>query len=213
MIWDLAIGYFGLSFVVSGWFIGLRNSWPAPIAMMLATVITQSFYQNFSALLVQELRMPSGPSVFLGYVILWLFFEFLVEVALVVVLPIRKGFHLGKWNKAGGACMGLAKALMVVICGCLASICADGIPVPPKPPLIALWLSQASRESVLIRLARHTAVSMPATIAQNVVSLGGPSFQPQYEDPTVAHVNNAKAEEYAKVFHAIRDLEDQVNSL
>jgi hypothetical protein len=213
MIWDLAIGWFGLSFVVSGWFVGLRNSWPAPIAMMLATVITQFFYQNFSAFLVQELRLPSGPSVFLGYVLLWLFFEFVVEVALVVILPIRKGFHLSKWNKAGGACMGLAKALIVVIFACLASICADGIPVPPKPPLIALWLSQASRESVLLRLARHTAVSMPATIAQNVVASEGPSFTPAYNDPEVAHLNQSRVDDYARIFHAIRDLEGQVDSL
>lgn len=213
MVWDLLIAWFGLAFVASGWIVGLRNSWPAPIAIILATVLTQSFYQNFSVFLVQELRLPSGPSVFLGYVILWLLFEFLVEMALVFLLPIRKGFGLGKWNKVAGAALGLAKATVVVVCGCLASICSDGIPVPPKPPLISLWLSQASRESVLMRMARHSAVSLPVQVAQNIVSGEGATIAPSFEDRAAIKVNKSRAEGYAQIFNAIHELEAEVNSL
>lgn len=213
MVWDFAIIYLAVSLAIAGWNSGLKNSWPTPIAMFLATIAVQSYYVDLCSWLLEETRLPAHLSFFVGYMVFWLVSEIGLEYALRVLLPINRQYTIGKISRAGAAVLGLAKAAVVVVFATAATVSGLSLPYPPEGAAIAGFLIDGSRDSYLLRVARVAASHLPDHVAQQVICWQGPSSTPTFEDRTSMNVNHANTEKYRALFNELRKLEDEVSNL
>lgn len=213
MIWDFAIVYLGVSLVVAGWYLGIINSWPAPIAMVLATAFTQFSYVNAGAFLLDQSRLPADVSFAIAYVILWIIFESIFEYALLILIPIKKRYSAGIPSRLAGAAIGFSKLAIVLTFAMAAGVSAQHMPSPPPGPPIAAWLAHTTRDSIILRSSRSAASHMPPQLAQRVVSVDSPIFKPSFEDQSALPVNSYRAQKWHELFTGLRKLENDLQDL
>lgn len=213
MVWDFAIVYLGISLAIAGWNLGLRNSWPAPIAMVLSTAITQLLYVNFSTWIVDQARLPTDLSFFIGYLSVWLVTEAALELGLVLLLPLRRQFLIGRANRIAGSLFGFAKAYTVVLFATAASVSAMWCPLPPDIPAAAVWLADSSRDSVLMHASRQTASKMPSAVAQRIISQDAPSYKITFETPDSVPIDEERAAKWRSMFRALQEIDKELSQL
>jgi hypothetical protein len=208
MIWDFAILWLILSLAVAGWNLGVVNAWPMPVAMLLSTAITQMFYGNFSAWLLDQSHLPGALAFFLGYILLWLAIELTLEGCLVLLIPIRKRFTISRLNRSVGALAGFSKAAIVILFATAASVTAGRVSdlEAPGPPLVT-WLGDSRHESVLLHKSARLAAQMPAALANKVISHDTPTYEPPVVEPDVS---DERKEELGLIFHTLHDLVSQL---
>lgn len=215
MIWDCAIVYIGLALAIAGWNLGLRNMWPSPLAMVLATAITQLTYVQFSTILLDQTHLPPDLSFFTGYVMIWLVSELLLECAIAVIVPIRRQHQddIGKLSRTAGACLGLVKTLVLMVFATAATVSSAFLPDPPQGQLVAMWLSDSAHESSLLRGSRKVAARMPASLAKHVLSHAQPIYEPKFEPINTVHINTTSKEDWKGIFESLRQLEVEISNL
>jgi hypothetical protein len=213
MIWDFGIVYLGVSLAIAGWHLGLMNSWPAPIAMILSTGITQLLYVNVGAFLLDGTRLPADVSFFIAYVILWIIMEAAFEYALLILIPVKKRFFMSKASRVVGACIGVTKAVIVLVFATAAGVSSTNMPAPPPGLEIVNWVVDTQRDSILLRGTTRVAAHMPMQLAQRVVSEQSPLFHPTFEDHPVVKVDKTRAQHWHQLFEGLRNLESELSQL
>lgn len=213
MVWDFAIVYIAVALAIAGWNIGLRNSWPTPIAMFLATIAVQSSYVDFCAWVFDGTRLTADLAFFAGYIIFWLAAEFGLECALRALLPVPNEFTVSKASRAAAAVLGLAKAAVLVVFATAATVSCRGLPYPPSGAPIAEFLIDGAHGSIVLKAARVAAARLPEHVAQQVICWQGPSSRPTFRDGTAMRVDREKAEKYREMFTELRNLEQTVSNL
>lgn len=213
MIWDFAIVNLGVSLVAAGWYLGLINSWPAPVAMVLATAFTQFSYVNAGAFLLDQSRLPADVSFAIAYVLIWIIFESIFEYALLILIPIKKRYSAGIPSRIAGSAIGFSKLAIVLTFAMAAAVSAKHMPSPPPGPPIAAWLTHTTRESIILRSSRSIAAHMPPELAQRVVSEDSPIFKPRFEEQAVLPVNAYRAQKWHELFNGLHKLENDLQDL
>jgi hypothetical protein len=213
MIWDFAIVYLGVSLAIAGWHLGIINSWPAPIAMILSTSVTQILYVHFGALILDGTRLPADVSFFLSYVILWIIIESIFEYAVLVLIPIKKRFVMNRPSRILGACVGVSKVALVLMFATAAGVSSTNMPAPPPAPEIVDWLAETQRSSIVLRGTTRVAARMPMSLAQRVVSEDSPIFTPTFENRTALKVDQSRAAKWRQLFDGLHTLEAEISQL
>ncbi len=207
MVWDIAVIYLGLSLAVTGWNIGIKNSWPTPFGVALATVMTQFLYVNVSMWILDQSRLPGELSYFIGYATVWILLDTVIEVFLTKVFPLNRQPSINRLNRAAGAAVGAFKACIIVLFATAASVASILAPVPLDSPAIAQWLAQGSGESILLKMGRKAASGLPSVVACRIISDEQPSYHANFEDNSVVKVDQERVDRYRTLFNTLKTLQ------
>src|SRR5579883_3015160 len=132
MLWDGLIAALIFGLAITGWRVGLINSWRTPFAILLATIVTQQFYVDFATFIVQQLRVTPTEAIASGYIMLWCAAEIVAELLMTLTLTFGKKTKPPFFDRLFGAGLGMCKGVLVVI---LPAIALTGpINVPEAPP-------------------------------------------------------------------------------
>jgi uncharacterized membrane protein required for colicin V production len=181
MLWDGLIVIMAVVLAVNGWNRGLIRSWRGPIAMILATVIVQRIYIDFSTWVMSRLRIDPDAAVIIGYLMLWFSVEVVLEIALSML--IRDGVQKRPVivDRLGGVFYGLAKAAVIVILPLMAISVDLKIPPPPKDKSGLVLPDSSTAKGSLLLPGFESVAEAAIPIAGNlVVSNNAPSFTPTY---------------------------------
>ncbi len=207
MVWDIAIIYLGISLAVAGWNVGITKAWPTPFGVVLATAITQFLYVNFSAWILDQSRLPGELSFFIGYAVIWILLDALIEFCIASVFPLKRQVQIGKFNRMAGACLGAVKACILVLFAAAASISSIGAPVPSESPPIAQWLAECTGDSMIMKTGLNAASKLPSAVASRIVSDKAPSYEVKFEEPGIVKVNQERVDGYRGLFRTLKSLE------
>jgi hypothetical protein len=208
MFCDILLAYLAFTCAVAGWNIGLVNCWPLPFAFIMATVITQAIYINFSAWVIEQLKMPDEPAVFLAYFCIWLFMELICVAALKIMIPIPTRHRPILIEKLFGAGLGFAKMAALIVFATLASLCATDMPCPPHYSLSSVWMAVTCQHSRLIRASENIAAILPTKVDTFVVSTRAPTYQPHFVEASAD--NDPRVSGVRDLMHALRGLEAEI---
>jgi len=205
MFFDGLFGLAAIVLAVNGWHRGLLRSWRGPIAMVLATLIVQHFYIDFSTWIVSRLLISPEAGVMIGYLILWFSLESILEIVLAMVIKDGVKKRPTFFDRMGGAVYGLVKALIIILLPLMAISVDLKIPSPP-PDKSGLQFSalETSGQAILVPGFKKVAVSLVPLIGKYVVSQNAPSFTPVFD--TVENESGRQAEDRERTQKEIQNL-------
>ncbi len=182
MLWDSVILVLAVVLAVNGWNRGLLRSWRGPIAIVLATLITQHFYIDFSTWIMSRLRINPENSVIVGYLMLWFSLEAVLEIVLSMLLKSLGSRRPVFFDRLAGVAYGLAKSVVIVVLPLMAVSVPLKIPEPPadKSGLAVPDFAENASGSYLVPGFSNVAQAMVPLLGNYVVSYAAPSFTPTY---------------------------------
>jgi uncharacterized membrane protein required for colicin V production len=211
MIWDFVVGYVLLTFAVSGWNLGLINSWRTMAASLAATLAAPAIYPNASAWVQEQSGLTADATVFFGYAMVWMTLTLIFEFILFILVPMHRYRNIVKWDKVGGAVVSTAKGLALLSFAMLASICAVDFPDPPISPDVAVWVSQTAAQSRCVSELRRLALRLPEPVIASVISLRAPTYHPNFDKPTSSPVDDERTRRFRALFNALHELERELD--
>jgi uncharacterized membrane protein required for colicin V production len=181
MLWDGLIVLIVFTLGIAGWTVGIINSWRGPFAMLVATLVTQHFYVDFGAFLLQQLRMSPQYSLVLSYILLWGAVEMGTEVLMMIVLQFNRKVKPMFFERLFGLVFGLLKGFVVVLLPAIALQAPVKLPSAPadKSALINPVDSGVDR-SMLIPYLDGIGKGLYPTLGNLVASTKEPSFKPDF---------------------------------
>ena len=185
MLWDGLMIVLVLTLAVAGWNVGIVNSWRGPLAIVVATVVTQIFYVDFSTWIVQQLRMPPDQAIATGYVLLWCAVEIVAELLFSLILPFNKKTRPMLFERIAGAGLGAAKGLIIIILPFLALSGPIKIPhAPADKSALINPLDLGIEKSTLVPVFTGVAKGLLPGVGGLVISTKDPSFKPNFSGTT-----------------------------
>ncbi|MBY0357706.1 MAG: CvpA family protein [Candidatus Obscuribacterales bacterium] len=197
MLWDLIILATAIGLGVSGWNTGLINSWRGPLAIVLATIITQHLYVDAATWFVQQLLLSPQNAAFFGYLIVWIVSEICLELVLQLFLNWHRRARPNIIDRFGGFILGISKCAIIVVLPLIAMSAPAKIPAPPagsSEDSMSAPFKLAFEESSMIKMASTIGSNLKPTVESFVLSDKEPSFKPTFksvqplEKPSV-HLN------------------------
>ncbi len=186
MVWDGLIFLALVALCMAGWNVGLINSWRGPIAMVIATIVTQQFYIDFGTWIAQQTLAKPDMAGFLAYLMMWLVVEISTEIILGLVLTWNRKDRPVAFDRAGG--VGLAFVRWVVICTLpmMALQAKNKIPEAPSKDdgLINPFLGGID-DSGMVKFFKGFGKGFLPSLGPLVVSDKAPSFKPNFDRPKV----------------------------
>jgi uncharacterized membrane protein required for colicin V production len=184
MIWDGMILLVAIFLAINGWNRGLMRSWRGPIAMVIATIVVQHFYIDFSTWIMARLRISPETAVIFGYLLLWFSLEAVIEITLAMLIRGGVAKQPLFFDRVGGVFYGLAKAAIIIVLPLMATSVDLKIP-PPPPDKSGLKLPDetAAKGSYLVPGFTKVAEALMPLGGKWVVSENPPSWTPTYKDP------------------------------
>lgn len=181
MLWDGLILGLIVTLGVAGWNVGIINSWRGPVAILIATIATHQFYVDFSTWIVQQLRLPPVQAVAMGYLLLWLAIDIVLEILMSVLIPLGTKNRPVFFGRVAGAAFGVVRAVIIILLPMIAVQGPINIPAPPadKVPLVNPMQSGIDK-SVAIAFFNNVAKGLYPAAAPLVVSTKEPSFKPNF---------------------------------
>jgi uncharacterized membrane protein required for colicin V production len=184
MLWDGLILLAAAVLAVNGWNRGLLRSWRGPIAMVIATLVVQHYYIDFSTWIMSRLRISPESAVLLGYILLWFSLEAIIEIALAMLIRGGVAKQPLFFDRVGGVFYGLAKAAVIVVLPLMATSLDLKIPPPPADKSgLKMPDEPATKGSYLVPGFTQVAAALMPLAGQYVVSDTAPSFTPVYKEP------------------------------
>ena len=186
MLWDGMIILLALTLAIAGWNVGIINSWRGPVAVIIATLVTQQFYVDFAAWIVQQLRVQPDMAVVMGYLLLWGGIEIIGEILLNIVLSFGTKQRPQLFERIAGSALGLAKTFIIVLLPimCLHASAQNKIPGPPEQTAkLKVLMVSGVEESSLISFFGSIAKAASPTLGMFVISKKEPSFKPNFSRP------------------------------
>lgn len=185
MIWDGLIVILILTLAVAGWNVGIVNSWRGPIAIVIATVVTQMFYVDFSTWIVQQLRVSPEQAIGIGYVLLWSLVAIVAELLMNVILPFGTKNRPMFFNRLAGAAFGIARGILIVLLPMIALLGPIKVPTAPadKSALVNV-METGINKSPTVAFFNGVAKSLYPNFGPAVVSTKAPSFKPNFAGTT-----------------------------
>jgi uncharacterized membrane protein required for colicin V production len=184
MLWDGLILLAAIVLAINGWNRGLLRSWRGPIAMVIATLVVQHYYIDFSTWIMSRLRISPETAVIFGYLILWFSLEAVIEIALAMLIRGGVAKQPFFFDRVGGVVYGLAKAAVIIVLPLMATSVDLKIPPPPADKSgLKLPDESAAKGSFLVPGFSQVADAVMPLAGKWVVSYDAPSFTPSYKDP------------------------------
>lgn len=184
MLWDVLIGISAIGLGLAGWNVGLINSWRGPIAMLLATIVTQMFYIDFSTWIVQQLSLKPVYATLFGYLMLWLLVEIIAEIVMNLFLTYNRKERPRVYDRIGGVLFALLKCFCICLFPLIAMNTPNKVPeAPPSKDLLINPLSLQIEDSALIKIFGELGKGPFSFFAPVVVSKSSPSFKPNFDKP------------------------------
>lgn len=181
MIWDGLIVVLFITLAVAGWTVGIVNSWRGPIAIVVATLVTQQFYIDFATWIVQQLRLPPADAVAIGYVLLWGLLEIVCEIVLTMIIPLGSKHRPVAFERVAGAVFGIVKGLIVVILPLMTQQVEIKVPVaPPDKSKLIVLMDLGIEKSVVLKSFSGVSKSLMPALGAVVVSTKAPTFKPNW---------------------------------
>lgn len=186
MLWDVLIVFAALGLGIAGWNVGLINSWRGPVALILATVVTQMFYVDFATWMVQQLSVKPDYAVLFAYLMMFLVIEICTELAMNLFFSWNRKERPGALDRVGGVIFALVKWVCICLFPVVAFVSPSKVPAPPTPPADTALINPIKlgvEDSRLIKFFAETGSSIPI-VKSIVVSDKEPSFKPNFENRT-----------------------------
>jgi uncharacterized membrane protein required for colicin V production len=192
MLWDGLIVVLILTMILAGWNVGIVNSWRGPIAIVIATLVTQMFYVDFATWIVQQLRVQPVQAVAIGYPLLWCAVDIVCEIVMNIVLPWGSKNRPVFFGRVGGALFGLVRALIIIILPMIALQGPMKVPAPPpdKSPVINPMHSGIDKAG-LVGFFNGISKGFYPAVSGMVVSDKEPSFKPNFSGNTAVDEMNS----------------------
>jgi len=183
MVWDGLIIVLIVTLAIAGWSVGIVNSWRGPLAVIIATLVTQQLYIDFATWIVQQLRCSPEMGIGIGYILMWGAIEIIAEILLNLILPFGKKTRPLMYERALGAVLGIFKALLVVILPLMCLQVQNQIPKPPEEKAqLTILIDSGADKSALIKAFSGVAKGWVPMIGGLVVSTKPPSFKPTFRN-------------------------------
>ncbi len=186
MLWDVLIALTAIGLALAGWNVGLINSWRGPIAMILATILSQMFYIDFSTWIVQQLMIKPTYATLFGYLMLWLLIEIISEIVMSLFLTWNRKERPRVYDRIGGAVFGLIKWFCIFLFPLIAMQSPNKIPEPPPTTdNLVNPLKLQIDDSAAIRFFAQLGQGGMSFLSPIVVNKNPPSFKPNFDRPHV----------------------------
>lgn len=183
MLWDVLMVLAALGLGIAGWNVGLINSWRGPVAIILATVVTQMFYVDFATWMVQQLMIKPDYAVLFAYLMMWLVIEICTELMMSLFFSWNRKERPIAFDRVGGVLFALLKWACICMFPVVAFISPNKIPAPPAATDgLINPIKLGVEDSRLIKMFADAGKGMPFVKAI-VVSDKEPSFKPNFDRP------------------------------
>jgi uncharacterized membrane protein required for colicin V production len=181
MVWDGLMVLLVIVLGIAGWNVGIVNSWRGPIAMVIATVVTQRFYVDFATYVVGQLRMSAEYSIVLAYMLLWIAVEVLCEVLLMVLVQINRKEKPLFFERLFGAAFGLIKGVVILLLPAIAVHAPLKVPTaPPDKSALINPVESGIDGSNLIPYVSGVGKGLYPGFGGLIASTKEPSFKPDF---------------------------------
>lgn len=182
MIWDGLVVLALLALCLAGWNVGLINSWRGPIAMIVATIVTQQFYIDFGTWIAQQTMVQPGFAAFLGYAMMWIVVDIVTEITMNLLLTWGNKDSPRLFDRIGGVALAIVRWTIICTFPLMAMISPNKIPEAPKSNdgLINPLKVGFEESHVLTGLAGFGKSLMPG-LGGMIISNKEPSFKPNFE--------------------------------
>ena len=182
MIYDGLIAIAFIALCLAGWNVGIVNSWRGPIAMVIATVVTQQFYIDFGTWICQQTLIKPNFCAFLSYLMMWLVVDIVTEIIMGLVLTFNRKERPVAFERIAAVGLAMVRWTIIVTFPLMAMIAPNKIPVPPKyDDGLINPLSASFDESRIITAMAGVSKGMLPTFGPAVISNKPPSFKPNFE--------------------------------
>ncbi|MBX9689803.1 MAG: CvpA family protein [Candidatus Obscuribacterales bacterium] len=187
MVWDGLVFVAFLSLCLAGWNVGLVNSWRGPLAMIVATLVTQQFYIDFGTWIAQQTLMKPDWSAFLAYLMMWLVVEIVTEIAMGLVLTWNRKERPQIMDRIGGVVLAMLRWAIICIFPLMAMQAPNNkIPEPPaKEEGLINPIKLGFQDSAILSFFTNVGKGLMPSLGQVVVSEKAPSFKPNFDKPKV----------------------------
>lgn len=194
MLWDGLIILLVLALSTAGWNVGIINSWRGPVAIIIATIATQLLYVDFAQWIVQQLQLTPEQAVGLGYILLWCALEIIAELALSVAVPLGTKNKPQFFERAAGAVLGLAKAIIIVILPMIALQAPIKVEAAPASGSKLFNPMELGLENAVgVKFFAGVAKAMYPTVGPLVASTKAPSFKPSFREKEASDNDDKEA--------------------
>lgn len=186
MFWDLIILAITITFTSVGWAKGLSRTWySVPIAVVIATVVSQRIYIDLATVFAAFLHMQPIISVFIAYLTVWIIIEQIFESILTRTGPAPED-KSAKFLKIAGATMGGCKSLLAFVLAAMVTYSHSSVPSPPEKAWQATWLAESLSHSQSLLVLHNWAAALNPHLGKFVISEADPDFVPDFsigDDP------------------------------
>ncbi len=187
MIWDGFVTLVLISLCMAGWNVGIINSWRGPIAMVIATVVTQLFYIDFGTWIVQQTLIQPNFAAYLAYLMMWLIVEISTEIAMSLVLTWNRKERPMIFDRLGGVALAFVRWGLICTLPLMAMLATNcKIPEPQKKDdgLINPMKVGLNDSHILTSFGTVAKGLLPG-LGPAIVSGKEPSFKPNFDKPKV----------------------------
>jgi hypothetical protein len=186
MIWDGLVLMALITLCLAGWNVGLLNSWRGPIAMVIATIVTQQFYIDFGTWICQQTLIQPGFCAFMAYGMMWLVVDIVTEISMNLTLTWGSKERPKVFNRVGGVILALIRWVIICTFPLMAMTTPSKIPAPPEhSDGLINPLKVGFEESKVLNAMAEFGKSLKPGLGALVVSDKAPSFKPNFERPKV----------------------------
>ena len=167
---------------LAGWKVGLINSWRGPIAMVVATIVTQQFYIDFGTWIAQQTLFTPDICAFLAYGMMWVVADIVTELCMTLVLTWGSKNTPKVLDRFGGVFLAVLRWSIICTFPLMAMYSPSKIPQAPKHDdgLINPW-KDGFQQSPLVGALTGFSKSMLPGLGCIVVSNKEPSFKPNFD--------------------------------
>jgi uncharacterized membrane protein required for colicin V production len=182
MIWDGLAVIALLALCLAGWNVGLINSWRGPVAIVVATLVTQQFYIDFSTWICQQTMMTAAFSTFVGYTMMFIAVDIVTEISMSLVLTWGSKDRPQLFNRIGGVALAIVRWVVICTFPLMAMTTPTKIPDPPKhDDGLINPLKVGFEESTILNNMAGFGKSLMPGMGGMIVSNKEPSFKPNFE--------------------------------
>lgn len=186
MIWDGLVLLALIALCLAGWNVGLINSWRGPIAMVVATFVTQQFYIDFGTWIAQQTMIQPGFCAFLAYAMMWIVVDIVTEICMSLTLTWGSKERPKVFNRIGGVILALVRWTVICTFPLMAMISPNKIPEAPRhDEALINPLKVGFEDSIVMKNLAEFGKGLLPGLGGMVVSTKEPSFKPNFERPKV----------------------------
>lgn len=179
MVWDCLIAWVVVICTTVGWSLGLLRSATVPVAIVIATFISQNIYIDVATVMADALQLEPSLAVFLGYFLTWLALVSYIDAILIDLFGESLWEHEVKFfSKLAGASIGFCKGFGAFVLASMVAYAQHQVPSPPIYSWQNHWIMVLAQDSFFLPKIHKVACQLDKPIGKFVLSDSAPRIQP-----------------------------------